>query len=77
MQLKNVVPDGFIKADTPGRARRVSIFLDVGEPKDERKAFLATVDLKRLGWGVYWQRQRGKIDCIWVKGQLRAPVTAY
>lgn len=58
-----------VKTSVPGKSSRVKIYLNVGPEEHQVRTFFATVDLRKLGWGVRWQRRCGNISSIYVKGK--------
>jgi hypothetical protein len=61
--------DDLIEAKVPGRGFIVDLYLKVGSDQNQVEAFFATVDLGKLGREVKWQRRRGDIDSVWVRGK--------
>ena len=58
----------YVQVPIKGRRNQVDVFLDIGANK--AKIFLATVNLRRLGFHTKWQRRCGKIEHIYVLGQI-------
>jgi hypothetical protein len=58
----------FIKVPIRGQETKVAVFMDV-EPKGA-KIYIATVDLERLGRWVKGQRKKGKMQHLYVLGQI-------
>jgi len=66
----------------PGTSTKGDLYLEIGGKgdniyqdleKEKAKAWLARVDLGKLGWSVKWKRRRGEIKFVYVKkgGQAR------
>jgi hypothetical protein len=66
--ISNVTSVQYVQVPIKGRRNQVDVFLEIGPKK--AKIFLATVDLSRLGFHTKWQRKRGKIEHIYVLGQI-------
>ena len=58
----------YVQVPIKGRRNQVDVFLEIGPKK--AKIFLATVNLSRLGFHTKLQRKRGKIEHIYVLGQI-------
>jgi len=53
-----------------GRSKHVAIYLDVGHGSAKTRTLLARVDIGQLGMSEWFQRYRGNIQEIWVKGRV-------
>jgi hypothetical protein len=53
-----------------GRSKHVEIYLDVGDGAAKTKTLLARVDIGQLGMSEWFQRYKGNIQEIWVKGRV-------
>ena len=61
----------------PGKSTKADIYLELGEKtngeedvndqKDKVHAWLARVDLGRLGWTTRWKRHMGEIKYVYIK----------
>lgn len=66
--ISNVTSVQYVQVPIKGRRNQVDVFLEIGPNK--AKIFLATVNLSRLGFHTKLQRKRGKIQHIYVLGQI-------
>jgi len=66
--ISNVTSVQYVQVPIKGRRNQVDVSLEIGPKK--AKIFLATVNLSRLGFHTKWQRKRGKIEHIYVLGQI-------
>lgn len=68
---------GYPKAIMPGTSTKADIYLELDEKGDEggksrerkekAQAWLARVDLGRLGWTARWKRHMGEIKYVYIK----------
>ena len=51
----------------PGKHMKADIYLDVGKLEDLHGAWLARVDLTKLGLTARWKRKMGEIKYVYLK----------
>jgi hypothetical protein len=51
----------------PGKHMKADIYLDIGEMENLHGAWLAKVDLTKLGLTARWKRKTGEIKYVYVK----------
>jgi hypothetical protein len=50
---------------------KADIYLDKGEMVDQHGAWLARVDLSKLGFTTRWKRKKGHIKYVYVKSETQ------
>jgi len=63
----------YTRRDIPRWGKRVDIYLDIGPADDKTNRFLATFNLKSLGFSMNMRRHFGELKCIYVLNKGPGP----
>ncbi len=62
-----LIHEGYPRAIIPGKHMKADVYLDKGKLGDLHGAWLAKVDLTKLGLTARWKRKMGDIKYVYVK----------